>query len=121
MKSAALIMHIEDAVMMIGIWRCGRDVAVIAVGLGRGEYIQRMFVDQRRDAGDLGKRKQPDEPVCNCSGVRHAHLLRQAKQLPNHHKQLPDHHMSAAADSLLRECRIARFSRSDLWGSSEVF
>ena len=88
--------------MMIGIWRCGRDVAVIAFGLGRGEYIQRMFVDQRRDAGNLGKRKQ------------HAHVLRQAKQLPNHC-------MSAAAHSLLRECRIARFSRSDLWGSSEVF
>ena len=110
--------------MMIGIWRCGRDVAVIAVGLGRGEYIQRMFVDQRRDAGDLGKRKQPDEPgsqPTNRPRVGHAHVVRQAKLLPNHHKQLPDHHMSAAADSLLRECRIARFSRSDSWDSSEVF
>jgi hypothetical protein len=29
--------------------------------------------------------------------------------------------MSAAAHSLLRECRIARFSRPDLWDSSEVF
>ena len=103
--------------MMIGIWRCGRDVAVIAFGLGRGEYIQRMFVDQRRDAGNLGKRKQPDEPGSQPTDrprVRHAHVLRQAKQLPNHC-------MSAAAHSLLRECRIARFSRPDLWDSSEVF
>ena len=46
-ESAALIMHIENAVMMIGTRGSGRNVVMIAVGLSRVEHIQRVFVDQR--------------------------------------------------------------------------
>jgi hypothetical protein len=46
-ESAALIMHNENAVMMIGTRGSGRNVVMIAVGLSRVEHIQRVFVDQR--------------------------------------------------------------------------
>jgi len=62
MESAALIVHIQDAVMMmIGTRRCGSKMVVIAAGLGRNEDIQRVFADQRRNAGDLGQRKKSDQ------------------------------------------------------------
>lgn len=47
MESAALIVDIQDAVMMIGTRCSGRKVATIAGGLSRVEHIQRVFVDQR--------------------------------------------------------------------------
>ena len=47
MESAALIVDIQDAVMMIGTRGSGRNAVMIAVGLSRVEHIQRVFVDQR--------------------------------------------------------------------------
>ena len=46
MESAALIVDIQDAVMMIGT-RCSGRKATIAAALSRVEHIQRVFVDQR--------------------------------------------------------------------------
>jgi len=104
MEGAALIVHIQDAVTMIGIRCSGSKVAAIAAGLGRVEHIQRMFVDQRRNARDLGKRKQPDKPGSQPTDrprVRHAPLPRQAEQVRIHHR-------AAGAPDVLRECRITR-------------
>jgi hypothetical protein len=44
MESAALIVDIQDAVMMIGT-RCSGRKATIAAALSRVEHIQRVFVD----------------------------------------------------------------------------
>ena len=61
MESAALIVHIKDAVMMmVGTRRRGGETAMIAAGLGRNEHIQRMLADQRRNAGELGQREKSD-------------------------------------------------------------
>ena len=46
LESAALIVDIQDAVMMIGT-RCSGRKATIAAALSRVEHIQRVFVDQR--------------------------------------------------------------------------
>jgi hypothetical protein len=66
MESAALIMHIQNAVMMIGTRGSGRKVATIAGGLSRVEYIQRVFVDQPPSM-DKGRQVPPvlcGKPFC---------------------------------------------------------
>ena len=77
-QSTALIMQVEDAVMMIGIGSRRGNVDMMMIGdRGRLVDVERMLIHQRRHASDLGKREQPDKSGSRPADrprERHVHL-----------------------------------------------
>jgi hypothetical protein len=61
-QRTALIVQVQDAVVMIGVRRHRGDAdMVVAGGRRRLVDVERMLVHQRRHAGDLRKREQPEQ------------------------------------------------------------
>lgn len=89
-QSAALIVQVQDAMMMVGIGRydSARDVNVSVPGDGSTfEYVQRVVIHKRNDARDLGdyeERQGAATKAADRSSEPHVRLYRWGRRPTKH-------------------------------------